>query len=257
MGNNISKICNACMKNNEASEIVLLENKEKNKPIQTIPMVIKGFNTCEVMNKLEIAKVEFMGLINEGIEGGGCEIVVDNPDCRVSGKETADGYLVKYQFLMPYESNVLWSFLQKLDKRPIWDKNVLSTKKIAQIDLDTCIIRTIYKKQWTIASRENLIACRKAKIGGAVADLSTSVESDEFPIQNDYVRVKLFVGGYYYEPIEKDENGNITRVTSVSHIDIGMTNVMNKLARKLTSTGIPKYVKTLLGELKNDLRESN
>ncbi|CAG9315983.1 unnamed protein product [Blepharisma stoltei] len=257
MGNNFSNLCNTCMKSTKAPEIVLIDNPEKVKqPMESAPLIIRGFNTTDVQSKLEDAKQEFLNLINEGIEGGDCEIVVDNPDCKVSGKETSDGYLVKYQFKMPYEPEALLSFLQKLEKRPVWDKNVFSSERIAQLDPSTCIIRTIYKKQWAISSRENLIACKKAKIGEAIADFSTSVESEELPVQNDYVRVKLFVGGYYYEPIEKDENGNITLVTSISHLDIGMTNVMNKLARKLTSTGVPKFVKTLMAELKKDLEEA-
>lgn len=101
-----------------------------------------------------------------------------------------------------------------------------------------------------ISARDALIVCQKMKIGDSIIDFCTSVESEAFPVSNDIVRMQLYVGGYYLEPIPKDENGNITIVTSISHVNVGITPAMSKIVRKLASTNIPQFGKNILKALK-------
>lgn len=115
MGASFHKSCYSCMKNQpETGEVSLnasLPNHEDKSEIS-------GFKIHVIREKLEIAKQEFLTMYNEGLDGGACTVEIDKPDCKVSGKETDKGYVLKYQFKIPYTQAQFFELVGDSEKRP-------------------------------------------------------------------------------------------------------------------------------------------
>lgn len=263
---NAATYCGTCFSKTKDDEIILSDepyhsnNGQKDENIHDVSIldpkedVINGFEIAYINEKLDSATKDYFEMIREGIDGGGCTLEIDKPDIKVSGKETEKGYVMKYQFFIPYTPDEFFELIDRCDKRASWDDGVKISEIAAELP-EAKIVHTIYKGVFPISSRDVLLACKKTRDGKAYCDISTSIESAEFPLEKDIVRMQIYVGGYYLEPIPRDENGNITRITSVTHINVGLPVAMSKAIRKLATTNIPKFGKTLVKAIAKNIQD--
>ncbi|CAG9326045.1 unnamed protein product [Blepharisma stoltei] len=253
MGQNVSSLCHSCMTKPREDELLLISND----PPENVKKdeIVNGFNLAHVNEKLEEAEKEYLEMIREGLDGGNCIVEIDKPDVKVSGKETEKGYVVKYQFCMPFTPDEFFNLVDFPAKKAKWDSSVKLSEEVMKTD-NFSAVHTIYKGAFPISARDVLLVCRKFKDGKNWCDLSTSVESENYPVDKDVVRMQIFAGGYYLEPMEKDENGNITKVTSVSHINVGLPPAMSKAVRKFATSQIPKFGKNLIKAIEKEKEET-
>ena len=144
-------------------------------------------------------------------------------------------------------------FMDNVNLRKSWDKNIDSVGIIGQYNEHESILTTKYKKYLTFDPRETLTFSKTLTLGDNLADVTFSILSDLYPIKDKCVRVKLFVAGLYVEKIDPDTDGNITKITCVSHMDVGLPKALNNIARKFAGTTIPPLTKKIVIELKKHL----
>ena len=232
------------------SEIAL--PKEVGRPSQSFNkgkvQEIPGFDYSEISKMITTAKSNFTELINEGVTG--YDVIFDKDNCKVYSKEAVDGYILKYTWNIPFSAKAFIDFMDNVDSRKNWDKNIEYIQVLGNYSDTETIITTKYKKFLTFDPRETLAYSNATTINGNLATVSFSVESDHYPIINKVVRVKLFVAGLYTESIEPDVDGNFTKITCVSHMDVGLPKGLNNIARKFAGTTVPPITKKIVSEMK-------
>lgn len=209
---------------------------------------IEGFAYSDITACFDSIEEQFKALISEGSTG--YDVIVDKDNCKVLSKEAPDGYILKYSWNIPYSAEKFKDFMSKPEMRKTWDGNVETNQVVGRYRETESIMYTKYKKFLTFDPRETLAYTKTIQLFGNIADITYSVESEKFPVQNGVVRVKLYVAGMYIEKIDPDESGNITRVTCLSHMDIGLPKNLNNIARKFAGTTIPPITKKIVTQLK-------
>lgn len=209
---------------------------------------IEGFDYNTITACYDSIEERFRTIVSEGSEG--YDVIVDKDNCKVLSKEASDGYILKYSWLIPYTAENFKEFMSKPELRKTWDGNIDTSQVVGKYSQNETIMYTKYKKFLTFDPRETLAYTKTTSMNGNIADVTFSVESDKYPVSNGVVRVKLFVAGMYIERIDPDENGNLIRVTCLSHMDIGLPKNLNNIARKFAGTTIPPITKKIVTQLK-------
>jgi len=243
MGQNI---CTSCLNRPAENGEIKLEQSSSTPLIS--PNAAAGVNVVETQRKLNEALDTFKELLEEGIDGTDCEVIVDESFCKVSAKELEKGYVIKYKFFMQHSREEFFDFMAHTENRHTWDKNVKFSKRLAEFE-GIGIIHTVYKGQMGASAREAVVATKKHEYGKGVIDFSTSVETEEVPENGDHVRVAVHTGGYYVEPIPTDEQGNITMVMGVSYVDLKIPKYLEKMAKKFSCKTMPTFAKNLVKAL--------
>lgn len=147
--------------------------------------------------------------------------------------------------------------MRSTDKRKSWDKNLAEIKQICSISSEIAIFYQLYKKVLAAAPRDLLLISKSFRLDNSMIEVSTSIDSPIFPETKDIVRAKLHLGGYYIVPIDKDLDGNLCTVISVSQASFGGS-LPKSMLKKMSVKLIPTYIKALLDGLKNaDLATDN
>ena len=212
------------------------------------PNEVVGFSYEQILARIQPATDRFLELFSEGIEG--YDTITDKENCKVYSKAASEGYVLKYIWYIQYTPKQFRDFMDRVDLRKNWDKNIDSVQVLGEFSEDEAIMLTKYKKYLTFEPRETLTYSKSLRHKENLVDVSFSVESALYPVPPKTVRVSLFVAGIYTESIEPDETGNITRIICLSHMDIGLPKAFNDMARKFAGTSIPPLTKKISAELK-------
>lgn len=208
---------------------------------------ILGFDRSFIQSRIGEVTEKFLELINEGIVG--YDTIVEKDTCKVYSKSASEGYILKYTWKIPYTPQQFMDFMDKIEIRKSWDKNIEAIQPIGNYGGNEEILLTRYKTYLTFEPRETLAYTKVVDLNGVLAHVTFSVESDLYPVPPKTVRVQLFVAGTYAEKIEPDELGNICKVTCLSHMEVGLPKAFNDIARKFAGNTIPPITKKIVSEL--------
>ena len=250
MGQELTSMCSCFDTNKEiASEVDIRDNSKISFPKEPHKIgEVEGFSHSSIRSTYKTIRDQFEAVILEGVSG--YDLIVEKEDCKVYSREAPEGYILKYTWLLPYSALKFKEFMDRVDLWKTWDANIDVIDEIGKYSENESIMYTKYKKFLTFDPRETLAYTMSTKVFGNLADISFSVESEKFPIGPNVVRVKLYVAGIYIEDIPVDEKGNQIKVTTFSHMDVGLPKNLINIARKLAGTTIPPLTKKISIQLK-------
>lgn len=223
------------------------DDSENENPFEQVEE-IQGFKYSAVSKLAGPAVQNFTQLINEGVEG--YDVIIDKENCKVYSREANDGYIIKYTWNVQYSPQEFMDFMDKAELRKTWDSNIDTINVLGFYNPKESIVYTKYKKFLTFDPRDTLAFCKSTTINGNLAEVTLSVESEAYPKGEKSVRVILYCAGLYAESIDPDDQGNKTKITCLSHMDVGLPKALNNVARKFAGTTIPPLTKKICTELK-------
>lgn len=153
---------------------------------------------------------------------------------------------------MPFPPKTVIEFMRKSHLRRLWDNNIQEARKVSDVTPEIAVFYQVFKKVMMMTQRDLLVVSKMVQIGDAWADICSSIESTEFPETKNRIRAKVELGGYYIEPIQPDEHGNISRCMSISETDFG-GKVPKTMLRNFTVKYVPMYAKTLMHGIRDYL----
>lgn len=257
MGQELSNMCSCFDKIQESKQEMSFNSPQDKSHVHEEIVVsdeIQGFDYAAVSKKVSNAVENFTQLICEGVTG--YDVIFDKENCKVYSKEASEGYVLKYTWNVPYSPKEFMEFMDIVDLRKTWDSNIDNIKVIGFYNPKESIMYTRYKKFITFDPRETLAYNKSTHVNGNLAEITFSVQSDLYPVSDGAVRVNLYVAGLYAEHIEPDEFGNKTKVTCLSHMDVGLPKALNNVARKFAGTTIPPLTKKISTQLRKYYEES-
>jgi len=186
----------------------------------------------------------FFGIIRTPVTSDPELSLVSNKDnLIIHSKDTPRGFLLRSEWLMEFEPSEFIQFLGDVSVRPSWDKKMESVTQVKSIMSEYGVYYQKYKKIMLLAQRDVLYVSKTFQLGTAWVDICSSVELPEFPPdENGTVRMRLFLGGYYAEPLAEPVGVLKTKVMCVSECDFGGA-VPRAIVKKVSEITIPSYVK--------------
>jgi START domain len=212
---------------------------------------INGFSYEQISKNIQPTIENFLNLVKQGIKD--YDVIIDKENCKVYSKEAPEGYILKYTWNIPYTQDEFMNFMDKSEMRQLWDKNIEFIKIIGRYTPNEAIVNTRYKKYLAFDMRETLAFTKTLKLDGNPCSITFTIESDNFPVPDKVVRVKLFTAGVYTETIPPDQFGNTTKITCLSHMDVGLPRAMNNMARKFAGASVPPITQKIVTEMKKHL----
>ena len=228
MGQDFSQMCSCFDNQLENKQEIQLQKPHSDPFIHSEnrdPNEVVGFDYSQIFERIQPATERFFELFFEGIEG--YDTITEKENCKVYSKSASEGYVLKYIWHTQYTPKQFMDFMNKIEMRKVWDKNIDNVQLLGEFSETEGILLTKYKKYLTFEPRETLTYSKTLQHKENMADITFSVESELYPVPPKTVRVKLFVAGMYTESIEPDEFGNITRITCLSHMDVGLPKAFN------------------------------
>ena len=181
------------------------------------------------------------------------ELISSKDNLTIYSKDTPRGFLLRSEWLMEFEPAEFIQFLGNVELRKNWDKKMESVTKLQTILSEYGVYYQKYKKIMLLAQRDLLYVSKTFQLGDAWVDICSSIEMPEFPPdQNDIVRMRVFLGGYYAEPLTNPTGPMKTKVTCVSECDFGGA-IPRAIVKKVTAITIPSYVKEVEDALRSHL----
>lgn len=191
---------------------------------------------------LEEAVQGFMVHINEEMVTDEFSEQLKKDNLHITGKEYS-GYYLKFLWNAPYTPEEFIDYTFHSEERS-WEKNIESSEIVCWPDESTYVSYTKYKKVMIFSPRDLLITSRKITMDKGILFVSTSVEHEDFNDTN-FVRASLNVGGYYMEKLpQPDEQGNLTRILSVSKGHPG-GNISTTMVKKFM---VSNYINMIKGQ---------
>lgn len=252
MGQKIAKMCRSCFNSEtEPSQEAFLTKNYDLDPVDTSvttqPNEIPGFDYKELLKLYSQAKINLFNISKEDI--GDYDTIYDKENCKIYSREDTEGYVLRYTWNIPYSPDQFMNFMDEFEIRKKWDTNIDTLSIIGNYSEKEYICYTRFKKFIMLDPRETLVFSKKTIIDGVLALLSVSVESEDYPVEKNIVRAKV-IGGLYAENIEDDGKGNTTKITIISHMDVGLSKTLNNIVRKYLGTSIPPQTKKIVAEMK-------
>lgn len=146
---------------------------------------------------------------------------------------------------MDYPAELYLKLVQDNETRLQWDENVASVETIMNIDENTNITYTKFKKVFIVDPREMLVISRTIRDEQGYAIVNASVEIPEYPVTPNHVRIKVLLNGTYVKRISEKS----CEIFSMMYSDYQVKEAFRKTAMKFAATAIPKYVKNLMKKL--------
>mmetsp|Transcript_12941 Transcript_12941/g.24032 ORF Transcript_12941/g.24032 Transcript_12941/m.24032 type:complete len:265 (+) Transcript_12941:502-1296(+) len=186
----------------------------------------------------------------------GYQKLLDRSGIKVHGKVIEGGFSMITEYKVPYDTTTYFTFITDLEKRKKWDDTLADIKEVAETGEATRINYMIVKGFMTFSSRDLVLLNTQGNVGDALYEVSTSVDYDAFPLDGNHVRAILFLGGHLATPIDRDAEGNLSRIFELSEINLGGS-ISSSMCMKMAANAVPKYVKTLLSALGKDAEVKN
>lgn len=209
----------------------------------------------ETMSKTDLIDIisktmhRFMNDIGQDPEVLGYKKVQNNNSIEIYMKDIPSSYSLLSIWKCEIPASKVAKFLQLVEKRKDWDTNVSECKKICDITNDIAVYYTLYKRFLMSAPRDTLIIGQHINNDQGYFDVSTSINSTLVPETPSIVRAQVGIAGYLIQSIEKDSEGNITVVKSISEANYGQSLALSFV--KATSVNLaPKFVKSMIDGMK-------
>lgn len=209
----------------------------------------------ETMSKTELIDIikrsmdRFMNEISQEPELLGYKKVQNVTSIEIYMKDIPSNYSLMSIWKCDIPAEKVAKFLQLVEKRKDWDTNVSECKKICDITQDIAVYYTLYKRFLMSAPRDTLIIGQHIKSDQGYFDVSTSINSALVPETPSIVRAQVGIAGYLIQSIEKDQDGNVTVVKSISEANYGQSLAVSLV--KATSINLaPKFVKSMIDGMK-------
>lgn len=218
---------------------------------EAIPLALLSEEDQRLVSLINNTLDTFFGMIRAPVTSDPELNLISNKDnLIIHSKDTPRGFLLRSEWLMEFEPSEFIQFLGDVELRPNWDKKMESVTMVKTILSEYGVYYQKYKKIMLLAQRDVLYVSKTFQLGTAWINICSSIELPEFPPdQNDTVRMRLFLGGYYAEPLEVPIGPLKTKVTCVSECDFGGA-IPRAIVKKVSAITIPSYVK----EVENALR---
>ena len=101
----------------------------------------------------------------------------------------------------------------------------------------------LYKRILTVSPRELLVLNRKQKRGDVWFDVSASIQSSDFPVNPNYIRAHLYIGGHMIEPCH-EEDGTRAKITNFVQADFGGS-LPATMIKKMSAMTLPQFAKSI------------
>lgn len=213
----------------------------------------EGFQISSVLEKLNESRTMFMRQLKSD---AGLELKVNKSNVNVWTMETSNGFVLKSVWKVPYAAEVYMDYLRDITQKVNWDNNLEEGKLLCHLSSDVSICYQRYKRVIPVSPRDFIIASKLEHLQGSLLDISTSVESPVYPPDSVIVRARLIYGGYYIEPIQRDEDSNITKVVSISETDFG-GNLPKSMVKSMAAIKMSTFVTQIDREIKKYLAKLN
>ena len=265
MGN--SNSCYQCFsKEIQASNVETFSKSTEPETFCSTPFINQGISESnleeseqevetETMSKTDLIDIinktmsRFMNEISQDPEILGYKKVQNNNTIEIYMKDIPSSYSLMSVWKCDIPAAKVAMFLQLVEKRKDWDTNVSECKKICDITNDIAVYYTLYKRFLMSAPRDTLIIGQHIKNDQGYFDVSTSINSALVPETPSIVRAQVGIAGYLIQSIEKDSDGNITVVKSISEANYGQSLAVSFV--KATSVNLaPKFVKSMIDGMK-------
>lgn len=220
------------------------ENSEKKEPAEA-----EALSKSELLDVITKTMQKFLEDVRQDPLKIGYKLVLTQNQVQVLLKDMPGGYSLMSIWKCQYSAEKIAKFLKLVEKRKEWDTHVSECKKICDITSDVAVYYTLYKRFLTMAPRDILIVGQQLNLEDAWVDVSTSIDSTLVPENNNIVRARIILAGYHLQTIPKDENGNITQVTSISEANFGQSLALG-IVKNMSTNLTPKFVKAMIDGIK-------
>jgi len=263
MGKRSSKLCMNCFGRGEAAaaldrspplrSIPKQQTDEEAKPAtveeaivsqETVQLALLSEEDQRLVSRINSTLDSFFSMIRTPVDSDpSLELISNKDNVMVHSKDTPRGFLLRSEWLMEFEPGEFIQFLGDVELRRTWDKKMESVTKLKTIMSEYGVYYQKYKKIMLLAQRDLLYVSKTFQMGDAWVDICSSIELPEFPPdQQDTVRMRVFLGGYYAEPLATPSGLLKTKVTCVSECDFGGA-IPRAIVKKVTAITCPSYVK--------------
>jgi len=262
MGSIVPKFCTDCFVGND----VLYDQEMENPLLQEVPVKSRSkskkssfemIDTSEplpqdqeyLLRLVEAASLEFLNHLSEE---EALEHVVSKNGVSVYSGDSADGYIIKAVWKVPFSPQEFISFVRNTQHRKNWDKKIEEIKVVEEPLPDLKIIYSKYKKMMMVSQRDAVTVNKSLYMNKGSLLVGTSCEHPSCPPSKDVIRAKIDVSGYYAEPIEPDSEGNTTKVVNLIIGSFG-GKLPKKMIKKVMASSLPKFAQTLNQEIQKSL----
>jgi len=129
-------------------------------------------------------------------------------------------HLVRAVATLDVPPEILAEFVQEtsVEKRLVWDPEVLVYDIKQRVDDEIEIVHQAFKAPFPVASRDFCaIRCTKSK-DGVIYVFGCSIEHDSVPETKDHVRGNAIMSGYIFKPINRNDV-NTTQIIHAVQLD--------------------------------------
>lgn len=265
MGSKISNYCQQCfvpdenlcepLRNVKSTEIVEL-NTYQNPILAMAEDTIHRSISCDelfvdISNELDLLKSEFLDYFNHPLDHNCCEELVNKDGFKTYGKDLEKGFLLKSEWKIPCSAQEYIDIISNINSRKSWDSNIDEINEIYRNNDDFVITYTKLKKFLAISQRDIVVATKIYKAKNGVLLLSKSCEHPEYPLSKHFVRMNIFLGGYFITDIPGHPEFK-GQVFSVTKLDFGGS-LPKSMIRKASALALPKMNQAVLNKIKNIL----
>ncbi|OMJ74574.1 hypothetical protein SteCoe_26473 [Stentor coeruleus] len=195
--------CFPNIKANSYKKPIKAPQSYNNNEINLNEEMIDTFNEDSKCKTLETilgaCKDEFLLVFNRPLEED-AELVIDKNGFKTYGQDCNNGFLLKSSFFSEADPETFLSYLTDTGTRQKWDKNIEKITKVAlapHIDM----IYTRFTKFFAISQRDLLTITRCYKDDSGYFLISTSYENQEFPVDQNIMRIQIFIAGYFIQSL--------------------------------------------------------
>ena len=215
-----------------------------------------ALSKTELVDTISKTMQRFLEEVRQEPQKIGYKQVLSQNSVEVLLKDIPGGYSLMSVWKCGIPADKVARFLKMVEKRKEWDSHVSECKKICDISADIAVYYTLYKRFLTMAPRDVLIVGQQLQIEEGWVDVSTSIESSLVPESSSIVRAKVGIAGYYMQRIPKDDQGNVTLVTSISEANFGQS-LASGIVKNMSANLTPKFVKAMVDGMKKLEAEIN
>ncbi|OMJ86689.1 hypothetical protein SteCoe_11697 [Stentor coeruleus] len=160
----------------------------------------------------------------------------------VYGQDIDEGFIIKAEWKSKFTGEEIIKFSRIADLRHSWDKNIDHIEELPTESQNEFITYTILKKALIISQREIVMISNIRQMDDGMIVVSKSCDHEKFPETEKFIRMTVYVGGYYFKNICDGEFK--THAISITKGNFGGT-VSSKLAKKATALALPKLYQNM------------
>jgi hypothetical protein len=159
---------------------------------------------------IETAEKNFEVLLQEYENEEGWNLSKEENDVRVEWKALPqeDIYCCRGAGIIRATAEVIRLHLVQIDLRQFWDPMFEGGHYKLEVCENVRVVYYSFKAPWPVTSRDfYVVAGEKITEDGIVISAVNSVEREDCPVKDGYVRAKLKASGFVIKPLENDDDG--------------------------------------------------